>query len=72
MQQTAFSSALVPACPQINRHFDNIDVAQDGAMYATALTHILEFKAAGADAGMSGLRPPVEVYRISNNTLAEM
>lgn len=41
-------------------------------MYATALTHILEFKKGGADAGMSGIRPAVEVYRISNNTLAEM
>ncbi|GAA5983769.1 hypothetical protein JCM10908_005917 [Rhodotorula pacifica] len=57
---------------KINRHFDNVHVGHDGAMYATALTHILEFKKGGADAGMSGVRPPVEVYRISNNTLAHM
>lgn len=37
-------------------------------MYATALTKILNFKAGGADAGMSGQRPPVEVFRITNNT----
>ncbi|BGP55902.1 hypothetical protein JCM8202_002691 [Rhodotorula sphaerocarpa] len=53
---------------KINRHFDNIHVGHDGAMYATALTKILDFKAGGADAGMSGQRPPVEVFRITNNT----
>lgn len=41
-------------------------------MYATALTKILQFKEAGADAGMSGNRPPVEVFRITNSTIGHM
>lgn len=52
---------------QLERPVDNIHVDEDGSIYATALTKVLDFMAAGKEGGLTG-SPAVEIMRITNDT----
>ncbi|GAA5844013.1 hypothetical protein JCM3766R1_004046 [Sporobolomyces carnicolor] len=51
----------------LERPVDNIHVDEDGSIYATALTKVLDFMAAGKEGGLTG-SPAVEIMRITNDT----
>ncbi|GAA5874787.1 hypothetical protein JCM16303_002982 [Sporobolomyces ruberrimus] len=53
----------------LQRPVDNIHVDQDGSIYATTLTKVLDFMAAGKEGGKSGVSA-VEILRITNDTTA--
>ncbi|GAA6020864.1 hypothetical protein JCM11491_000009 [Sporobolomyces phaffii] len=53
----------------LERPVDNIHVDEDGSIYATTLTKVLDFMAAGHDGGATGISA-VEILKISNDTTA--
>lgn len=54
---------------KLERPVDNIHVDEDGSIYATTLTKVLDFMEAGKEGGASG-SPAVEIMRITNDTSA--
>ncbi|GAA5893883.1 uncharacterized protein JCM6883_003663 [Sporobolomyces salmoneus] len=53
----------------LERPVDNIHVDEDGSIYATTLTKVLDFMEAGKEGGAPG-SPAVEIMRITNDTSA--